>query len=77
MSIDRAAVKRELRKSIIGRRDALSGDSRMEMSAVITGKLTELEACRGAAVVLAYMSFGSEFETAGFARHIVESGKTL
>ena len=72
-----SAVKRELRKSIIERRDALSADLRMEMSGVITAKLTELEACGRAEIVLAYMSFGSEFDTTGFARHVMESGKAL
>lgn len=70
-------VKRTLRKSIIARRDALPEADRSAMSAIITRKIGGLAAYVDAEVVLAYMSFGSEFETGDFVRGVLETGKTL
>ncbi len=47
------------------------------MSDAITRKLLMMEAYKKADLVLAYMSFGSEFETDGFARRVLEGGKAL
>ncbi len=77
MAIDQASVKRELRKSIIAKRDMLPGAVRAAMSLVITNKITGLDRYRMAEVVLAYMNFGSEFETEGFVRQVLEDGKAL
>ncbi len=75
--MDPASVKRELRKSIIGKRDALSVEFRASLSSVITGKMKGLDAYRRAEIVLAYMSFGSEFGTDEFAKDVLENGKAL
>lgn len=75
--MDVSNVKRELRKSIIARRDAVSAFERTLMSAAITGKLVLLDAYREAQLVLAYMNFGSEFVSEGFARRVLEDGKVL
>jgi 5-formyltetrahydrofolate cyclo-ligase len=75
--MDALSVKRELRKSIIARRDAVSAFDRSRMSDVISSKLLVIDAYEKADLVLAYMNFGSEFETDGFARRVLEDGKTL
>jgi 5-formyltetrahydrofolate cyclo-ligase len=75
--MDAAYVKRELRKSIIARRDAVSANDRSLVSAEITKKLVALDAYRKAGLVLAYMNFGSEYESEGFARGVLEDGKVL
>ncbi len=77
MAPDQASVKRALRKSIIAKRDMLPGAVRAAMSLVITNKITGLDRYRMAEVVLAYMNFGSEFETEGFVRQVLEDGKAL
>lgn len=75
--MDASHVKRELRKSIIARRDAVSAFDRSCMSDVITSKLIKIGAYKKAELVLAYMNFGSEFEADGFARRVLEDGKSL
>ena len=77
MAFDPASVKRELRKSIIAKRDALSGEIRAALSVAITNKIIGLDAYGKAAVVLAYMNFGSEFETENFVKQVLEDGKAL
>ena len=75
--MEASSVKRELRKSIIARRDALTAFDRSSMSDAITRKLFMMDAYKKAGLVLAYMNFGSEFETDGFARRVLEDGKAL
>lgn len=77
MGLDPTSVKRALRKSIIARRDALHEAKRRAMSAVITRKITGLCAYREAQSVLAYMNFGSEFDTGEFVINVLQAGKTL
>lgn len=72
-----AGPKAELRKQIIAARDALQSVTRLDLSARITQQLLELDAWRDAACVLAYMSFGSEFDTAGMVADALASGKQL
>lgn len=47
------------------------------MSERITSRLLALDVYRAARCVVAYMSFGSEFETAGFISDLLAQGKTL
>lgn len=47
------------------------------MSATITRKIVSLAAYGKAELVLAYMSFGSEFDTGDFVRGVLENGKAL
>jgi len=77
MAFDLASVKRELRKSIIAKRDMLPGEIRAALSLAITNKIIGLNAYRKAEAVLAYMNFGSEFETEGFVKRVFEDGKAL
>ncbi len=70
-------VKRALRKSIIAKRDALSGAERIGKSAIITEKITSLDAFESAGLVLAYMNFGSEYDTRELVCRVLEGGKAL
>ncbi|NNM83582.1 MAG: 5-formyltetrahydrofolate cyclo-ligase [Burkholderiales bacterium] len=70
-------VKRALRKSIIAERDALSDVERIGKSAIITEKITSLDAFESAGLVLAYMNFGSEYDTRELVSRVLESGKAL
>ena len=69
--------KAELRKTILARRDALSGESRAALSEVIFATITELVAFRQAQTVLAYASFGSEPVTDPFLRAVLALDKVL
>lgn len=69
--------KAALRRQIIAARDALPPAARRELSAAITSQLLALEAYRHANCVLAYMSFGSEFDTSILVEHVLTSGKAL
>ena len=72
-----AGPKAALRKQIVAARDALPPQNRRDLSAGITTRLLDLDAYRNACCVLAYMSFGSEFETAAFIAHALASGRQL
>ena len=72
-----ANPKSALRQQIIAARDALEPSTRRELSARITPQLLTLDAYRNARCVLAYMSFGSEFETAAIVDDTLASGKQL
>ena len=70
-------LKAALRKQIIAARDALPAATRRDLSASITQQLLKLDAYRNAACVLAYMSFGSEFDTGALVADALASGKQL
>lgn len=72
-----AQAKSALRKKILAARDALPAEQRREAGAAITAQLRALDAWRNARCVLAYMSFGSEFDTTAFAADALTAGKTL
>jgi len=69
--------KSEIRKQVLARRDALPTEQRRALSERITRRLLALEAYRDARCVMAYASFGSEFETAGFIADVLAQDKTL
>jgi 5-formyltetrahydrofolate cyclo-ligase len=71
------SLKAELRKQVLERRDALSAVQRRALSERITSRLLGLEAYRKARCVMAYISFSSEFETAGFIADLLARGKKL
>lgn len=70
-------LKAALRREILAARDALPATERAELSAYITQQLLALDAYRNAACVLAYMSFGSEFNTAQLVLDVLANGKQL
>ena len=72
-----SSLKADLRKQVLARRDAVPAMQRRALSERIIPQLLALEAYRGARCVMAYASFGSEFETAGFVTEVLAQGKTL
>lgn len=70
-------MKAQIRSGLHAARDALSVSDRILFSDVITNHLVNLESYRRATVVLAYMSFGSEFITAAFIADLLGAGKGL
>ena len=69
--------KAALRAQVIAARDALPAEVRREHAARITRQLLELDAYRNAACVLAYVNFGSEFDTAALVTDALAHGKRL
>ncbi len=72
-----ADQKRALRKLMVERRDALMPSLRMQYSATITTQLLAMAAYQRAKTVMAYMSFGSEFDTSRFVEQVLRDGKNL
>lgn len=72
-----SAAKAALRTEVKTRRDALSITTRAALSARITARLLALDSYRAAKTVLAYMSFGSEFDTRALIDDALAQGKTL
>ena len=69
--------KHELRKQVLSRRDALSAAQRALLSETITARVLALSSYQAARCVMAYMSIGSEFETAALVSDLRAQGKTL
>ena len=72
-----AAEKAALRRSILARRDAIPAASRAELSARITTHILALPGFSSASAVLAYLSFGSEYDTTRLVRATLAQGKRL
>jgi 5-formyltetrahydrofolate cyclo-ligase len=70
-------LKSEIRKQVLARRDALSAAARKSCSTLITKRLLVLDAYRSASCVMAYVTFGSEFETGDFIADLLAHGKKL
>jgi 5-formyltetrahydrofolate cyclo-ligase len=69
--------KSEIRKQVLARRDTLPAAERRALSGRITQRLLALDAYRGARCVMAYASFGGEFETADFIADVLAQSKML
>ncbi len=72
-----STLKARLRKQVKARRDALDATARAILSARITARVLELDSYRAAKSVLAYMAFGSEFDTRALLDHTLAQGKKL
>lgn len=70
-------AKIELRKAMLARRDGLLPEIRAASSDRIAKRVVDLPGFRQADVVLAYVSFGSEFNTADFVRATLAHDKIL
>jgi 5-formyltetrahydrofolate cyclo-ligase len=70
-------LKSGIRKRILARRDALGPAERRDLSERITSRLLALDAYRSAQCVAAYMSFGSELDTAHFVAECLARRKQL
>jgi len=69
--------KADLRKRILAAREALAAAERADLSARITARVLALPAYRDAAVVSAYIGFGSELDTGAFVADLLRRGKRL
>ena len=69
--------KNEIRKSIIAQRDAVNAAMRRALSERVTQRLLALDTYRTAQHVMAYVSFGGEFDTTLLIGDILASGKQL
>jgi 5-formyltetrahydrofolate cyclo-ligase len=74
---DIRTLKADIRKRILARRDALDAAERKSSSQRITARLLALDAYRNAACVMAYVSFGSEFESGDLIADLLARGKSL
>lgn len=74
---DLRAEKAALRQAVLARRDALSGAARTDLSRRITSALVSQPALATAGTVAAYLSFGSELDTADFVASVLDAGKRL
>jgi 5,10-methenyltetrahydrofolate synthetase len=72
-----APAKAEIRREVLAARDALTAASRADLSARIGAKLLALDDWRRASCVLAYMSFGSEFDTGALLEDLHASGRRI
>ncbi len=72
-----SAAKAALRATVLAARNALSSELRQSLDAQITEQLCTLAAWRNAECVLAYASFGSEFDTRAFTAQTLAAGKRL
>jgi len=72
-----STAKSELRKRILAARDALEPASRRDFSSRITPRILALPDYRDARCVMAYVSFGAEFDTGAFLADLRASGKRL
>ena len=70
-------AKAVLRVTVKARRDALPPAVRAEYSMRITQRLLRLDSYRATPSVLAYMSFGSEFDTRALIEHALANGKQV
>jgi 5,10-methenyltetrahydrofolate synthetase len=64
--------KAALRRAVLATRDALSADVRAALDRRITQRLLALAPLARARARLAYLSFGSEFDTQGVLAHLLE-----
>ncbi len=69
--------KQALRKEILNRRAGLDRAEHSRLSRAITGNLLNLPEFGGARCVLAYLSFGSEFDTGPFVSALLSRGCAL
>jgi 5-formyltetrahydrofolate cyclo-ligase len=69
--------KRELRRTVLTARNALAPDLHQAASRTITARMLAQREYGNATVILAYLSFGSEFDTAEMIAAVLGSGKVL
>jgi len=69
--------KKELRRELIARRDAIGAAERVALSRRLTQRLAGLAEYRLAKAVLATMSIGSEWDTRAFIEGALAGGKTV
>jgi 5-formyltetrahydrofolate cyclo-ligase len=74
---DLRAEKAALRRAVLARRDALPDAARTDLSRRLTATVLAQPGLAMARSVAAYLSFGSELDTAAFVAHVLGAGKRL
>lgn len=72
-----AEAKRRMRTEVLRRRESLGAEARGPLGAKVLERIMSLPAYRSASAVLAFSGFGSELDTEGFLRTVLEDGKVL
>ena len=72
-----AERKRDTRRSVLHERDALLEEDRRARSAAITERVMALPEIRSTRTVMAFWSFGSEFDTSGLIEALHAAGKRV
>jgi len=72
-----SGAKAALRRAVLLRRDALPGGERALLSGRIVAAILGLPTYQEADAVLAYASFGTELQTDGLLRRVLDDGKAL
>ena len=75
--MNQQAMKQSLRQSIIAARQKLAAAERTQFSRIISKYIMQLDSYRHAKMVLAYMSFGAEFETEAWVQQALRDGKQV
>ena len=75
--MNQQAMKQSLRQSIIAARQKLAAAERSQFSQIISKYIMQLDSYRRAETVLAYMSFGAEFETGAWVLQALRDGKQV
>ena len=70
-------MKQGLRQSIIAARQNMTAAERAEFSRAISARILQLDAYRDATSVLAYMSFGAEFDTRAWLEQAMRDNKQI
>lgn len=70
-------LKKQLRKQIIARRNALATAVREAKSEIIVKKVLELPAWQQAGIIMSYVSFGSEVATPALIKAALAGGKRV
>ena len=69
--------KKEIRKEILDKRNALIKDDVVKRSIRITEKLISLDKFKDSKIIMAYMDFKNEVMTGFLTEHCLKLGKTL
>lgn len=72
-----AERKRDIRRSVLHERDALLEEDRRARSGAITERVMALPEIRSTRTVMAFWSFGSEFDTSGLIDALHAAGKRV
>jgi 5-formyltetrahydrofolate cyclo-ligase len=70
-------AKKKLREAVLSRRDGLSAEARATAAIAVEKRFFALDAYYHAHAVMAYMSFGTELDTAAIVDALFWSGKTV
>lgn len=76
-SDDLKQAKRELRRSVITRRDAMSESNRAEASRLIRSRLLELPIVQAAGSVFIFISYSTEVDTHPVIETLLEAGRRV